>query len=132
MMYIAFDNQIATLDDLIQSDIAELKKKDKEIVIKEWTGHPGADTTGTPECIIVHTGQLYAVSVTGLELHVFSRSDAGSETIARGERGQASPYYQESPRESRCGDGMTCEADDLAATKNVIIRMKSSSRVRPG
>jgi hypothetical protein len=30
--YITFDNQVATLDDLIQSDIVELKKKDKEII----------------------------------------------------------------------------------------------------
>ncbi|KAG1839109.1 hypothetical protein DFJ58DRAFT_667921 [Suillus subalutaceus] len=61
MMYITFGNQIATLDDIIQSDIEELKKQNKDMNIKEWTAHGGSDQTGVPEYIIVNTEQLYAV-----------------------------------------------------------------------
>jgi hypothetical protein len=61
MMYITFGNQIATLDDIIQSDIKELKKQNKDMNIKEWTAHSGTDQTGLPEYIIVNTEQLYAV-----------------------------------------------------------------------
>jgi hypothetical protein len=60
-MYIVFDNQIATLDDVIQSDIEELKKKNRDINIKEWTAHAGTDQTGAPDYIMVNTEQLYAV-----------------------------------------------------------------------
>ncbi|KAG1860012.1 hypothetical protein C8R48DRAFT_774706 [Suillus tomentosus] len=61
MMYVNFSNQIATLDDVIQSDIEELKKQNKDINIKEWTSHAGTDQTGAPEFIMVNTEQLYAV-----------------------------------------------------------------------
>ncbi|KAG2151979.1 hypothetical protein BD769DRAFT_1658426 [Suillus cothurnatus] len=60
-MYITFGNQIATLDDVIQSDIEELKRQNKDMNIKEWTAHAGTDQTGVPEYIIVNTEQLYAV-----------------------------------------------------------------------
>ncbi|KAG2135277.1 hypothetical protein DEU56DRAFT_737960 [Suillus clintonianus] len=61
MMYITFGNQIATLDDIIQSDIEELKKKNKDINIKEWTAHAGTDQSGAPDFILVNTEPLYAV-----------------------------------------------------------------------
>ncbi|KAG0705115.1 hypothetical protein DFH29DRAFT_800824 [Suillus ampliporus] len=64
MMYIAFKNQVATLDDIIHTNLKELRKKEKEVVIKEWTAHAGIDTLGIPQYIIVHMGQLYAVSTT--------------------------------------------------------------------
>ncbi|KAG1727369.1 uncharacterized protein EDB91DRAFT_1208287 [Suillus paluster] len=55
MMYVMFSNQIATLDDIIQSNIEELKRKNKDINIKEWTAHVGTDQSGLPEYIIVNT-----------------------------------------------------------------------------
>ncbi|KAG1851154.1 hypothetical protein F4604DRAFT_1592499 [Suillus subluteus] len=61
MMYITFRNQIATLDDIIQSNIEELKRQNKDMNIKEWTAHAGTDQTGVPEYIIVNTEQLYAI-----------------------------------------------------------------------
>ncbi|KAG1887035.1 hypothetical protein F4604DRAFT_1916865 [Suillus subluteus] len=60
-MYITFRNQIATLDDIIQSDIEELKRQNKDMNVKEWTAHAGTDQTGVLEYIIVNTEQLYVV-----------------------------------------------------------------------
>lgn len=64
MMYVAFENQIATLDDVIQSDIEELKRKNKDINIKEWTANTGTETSSAPEFIMISTDQLYAVNKT--------------------------------------------------------------------
>ncbi|KAG0691706.1 hypothetical protein DFH29DRAFT_819128 [Suillus ampliporus] len=64
MMYITFENQVATLDDIIRTGLKELRKKEKEVMIKEWTTHAGTDTSDIPEYIMVHTGQLYAVSTS--------------------------------------------------------------------
>ncbi|KAG1894299.1 uncharacterized protein F5891DRAFT_961758 [Suillus fuscotomentosus] len=61
MMYITFGNQIATLDDIIQSDMEELKRQNKDVNVKEWTVHAGTDQTGMPEYIPVNTEQLYVV-----------------------------------------------------------------------
>jgi hypothetical protein len=55
MMYIMFGNQIATLDDIIQNDIKELKKQNKDANIKEWTAHAGTNETQAPEYIMVNT-----------------------------------------------------------------------------
>lgn len=55
MMYITFGNQMVTLDDVIQSDIEELKRQNKDLNIKEWTAHSGTDQAHVPEYIIVHT-----------------------------------------------------------------------------
>lgn len=66
MMCVTFDNQIATLDDIIQNDIEELKRKNKDMNIKEWTAHAGTDTTSTPEFILINTEQLYAVRTTNI------------------------------------------------------------------
>ncbi|KAG2130568.1 hypothetical protein BD769DRAFT_1386960 [Suillus cothurnatus] len=52
-------NQIATFDDVIQSDIEELKRQNKDMNIKEWMVHAGTDQTGVPEYIIVNTEQPY-------------------------------------------------------------------------
>lgn len=65
MMYVNFSNQIATLDNVIQSNIEELKRQNKDINIKEWTSHIGTDQTGAPEYIMVNTEQLYAVRLAG-------------------------------------------------------------------
>jgi hypothetical protein len=62
-MAIAFDNQLVTLDDVIQQDIEELKRKNKDVTIKEWTSHTGTDTARMPDCILLHSGQLYSVSL---------------------------------------------------------------------
>jgi hypothetical protein len=64
MMYVAFENQIATLDNIIQSDIEELKRKNKDINIKEWTMNAGAKTSSAPEFIMISTDQLYVVNKT--------------------------------------------------------------------
>ncbi|KAG1795860.1 hypothetical protein EV424DRAFT_1353357 [Suillus variegatus] len=61
MMYVTFGNQITTLDDIIQSDMEELKRQNKDMNVKEWTAHAGTDQSGTPEYIIVNTEQFYAV-----------------------------------------------------------------------
>ncbi|KAG1789894.1 uncharacterized protein HD556DRAFT_1243241 [Suillus plorans] len=61
MMYVAFENQIATLDDVIQSNIKELKRKNKDMNIKEWTANAGTETSSAPEFIMISTEQLYAV-----------------------------------------------------------------------
>ncbi|KAG1866438.1 hypothetical protein C8R48DRAFT_772532 [Suillus tomentosus] len=58
MMYITFGNQIATLDDIIQSDMEELKRQNKDVNIKEWTAHAGIDQTGLPEYILMNTEQF--------------------------------------------------------------------------
>ncbi|KIK33907.1 hypothetical protein CY34DRAFT_98831 [Suillus luteus UH-Slu-Lm8-n1] len=67
MMYITFGNQMATLDDVIQSDIEELKRQNKDLNIKEWTAHSGTDQTRAPEYIIVHTEQLYAATQQAMQ-----------------------------------------------------------------
>ncbi|KAG1752318.1 uncharacterized protein EDB91DRAFT_1195154 [Suillus paluster] len=64
MMYVMFGNQIATPDDIIQSDIKELKRKNKDINIKEWTAHAGTDQSGLPEYIIVNTEQRVLLTIS--------------------------------------------------------------------
>ncbi|KAG1742351.1 uncharacterized protein EDB91DRAFT_1081514 [Suillus paluster] len=57
MMYITFENQ---------TNLKELRKKEKEVIIKEWTMHTGTDTLGIPEYIMIHMGQLYAIAKKSL------------------------------------------------------------------
>ncbi|KAF8123679.1 hypothetical protein EV363DRAFT_1179422 [Boletus edulis] len=52
-----WDNQIATLTEIIEQDKAELEGK--KIQIKEWTTHAGADDTGFPDYIAVVTEPMY-------------------------------------------------------------------------
>ncbi|KAG2363180.1 hypothetical protein BDR07DRAFT_1484012 [Suillus spraguei] len=73
MMYINFGNQIATLDDIIQSDIEELKRQKKNINIKEWTVHAGEDQTGVPQYIMVSTEQFYAQAMQGKRAQVMKK-----------------------------------------------------------
>jgi hypothetical protein len=63
-MYITFENQITTLDDIIPSDIEDLKRQNKNMNIKEWIMHAGTDQTGVLEYIIINTKQLYMVRHT--------------------------------------------------------------------
>jgi hypothetical protein len=62
-MAITFNNQLVTVDDVIQQDIEELKCKNKDVTIKEWTSHTGTNTSHMPDCILLHSGQLYSVSL---------------------------------------------------------------------
>jgi hypothetical protein len=59
MMYIIFENQITTLDDVIQNNIKELKQKNKDVNIEEWTTHTGTDTSKTLEFIMINTEKMY-------------------------------------------------------------------------
>ncbi|KAF8130605.1 hypothetical protein EV363DRAFT_1166368 [Boletus edulis] len=52
-----WDNQIATLSEIIEQDKQELDGK--KIQLKEWTTHAGADETGFPDYIVVVTEPMY-------------------------------------------------------------------------
>ncbi|KAF8439960.1 hypothetical protein L210DRAFT_850314 [Boletus edulis BED1] len=52
-----FDNQIATLCDVVGQDKRELSGKN--IQIKEWTAHADAGNTGSPDYIVVVTEPMY-------------------------------------------------------------------------
>ncbi|KAF8419142.1 hypothetical protein L210DRAFT_3655348 [Boletus edulis BED1] len=52
-----FDNQIATLCDVVGQDKRELSGKN--IQIKEWTAHADAGNTGSPDYIVIVTEPMY-------------------------------------------------------------------------
>ncbi|KAG1734242.1 uncharacterized protein EDB91DRAFT_1225736 [Suillus paluster] len=90
MMYVNFSNQIATLDDIVQSDIKELKKQNKDINIKEWTTHAGTNQTGAPEFIMVNTEQLYAVPKGAQQAMQGKRPRVAKKAIANTNEGAES------------------------------------------
>ncbi|KAH7931034.1 hypothetical protein BV22DRAFT_1115833 [Leucogyrophana mollusca] len=58
---ILYDNQLATLSDIIEADRAELEERGKHPQIKEWTSHSGTDTGLPADIINVRTTQIYVV-----------------------------------------------------------------------
>ncbi|KAG1797593.1 hypothetical protein EV424DRAFT_1333334 [Suillus variegatus] len=102
MMYVAFENQITTLDDIIQSDIEELKRKNKDMNIKEWTANAGTETSSAPEFIMISTEQLYAVPKSTQQAMQGKRTRITKKALSTGTDG---------------GDGKRTKSESTAHTK---------------
>ncbi|KAH7931401.1 hypothetical protein BV22DRAFT_1053387 [Leucogyrophana mollusca] len=60
-MQTLWDNQVATLNEVIDADREELKRRSKNLPFKEWTDHSTSDKNLPPDLINVLSGQIYVV-----------------------------------------------------------------------
>ncbi|KAH7924621.1 hypothetical protein BV22DRAFT_1066428 [Leucogyrophana mollusca] len=60
-MQTLWDNQVATLNEVIDADRAELTKRNKTLPFKEWTDHSTGDKSLPPDLINILSGQIYVI-----------------------------------------------------------------------